>query len=192
MKNNKKVLTLVLTVVISLGTMFGIFAASDPSYIRLNAFVEENVGNTGIRASLQPLTTGYSGLDFDTLFFSSVSEVTVAENTDVSLAEQTGTFYVLARRVINSEITIEATGTELTLIGDSNTHIPYSVTRNATGYDLSFNTGTTPPTYQLTYEASPVGGIVRSYEEFNYTIPKTNGASAGSYSATVTFEIITD
>ncbi|NCB01145.1 MAG: hypothetical protein EOM67_03135 [Spirochaetia bacterium] len=192
MKNNKKVLTLVLTVVISLGTMFGIFAASDPSYIRLNAFVEENVGNTGIRASLQPLATGYSGLDFDTLFFSSVSDVTVAENTDVSLAAQTGTFYVLARRVINSEITIEATGTELTLIGDSNTHIPYSVTRNTTEYDKSFNTGTTPPTYQLTYEASPVGGIVRSYEEFNYTIPKTNGASAGSYSATVTFEIITD
>ncbi len=187
MNNKKRVLGIALVLVVLLLPVFG---AEDSSFLRINTYIEENVGNTGIRITTTELDPNDS-LSFDTLFFNSVSDLTMTESEDVSTTTQSGTFYVLARRVVNNDIEIKVTGTELSMNGDSTATIPYSVERITTEYDNSFNTGTATPSYEMTYTASPVGGIVRSYEDFVYNIPQASGASSGSYSATITFEIMT-
>ncbi len=174
------------------GATAGLFATTDPTAVHINTYVAENVGNTGIRATTTALAESYTSTAFDTLFFSSASDVTMEQNEDVSQGGQTGIFYILARRVVNNSITIKVTGTKLSLNGYPDVEIPYSLKRD--GLDTSrFNTdpNNSNTSYTLSYSASPVGGIVRAYNQFTYNIPQTSNASSGSYSATITFEIIT-
>lgn len=187
----KTFLIIALAITMVFGATAGLFATTDPTAVHINTYVAENVGNTGIRATTTALAESYTSTAFDTLFFSSASDVTMEQNEDVSQGGQTGIFYILARRVVNNTITIKVTGSELSLNGYPDATIPYAVERVGAGHNRSFNTGSPSPTYEMDYEASPVGGIVRSYENFVYSIPKTSNASSGSYSATITFEIIT-
>lgn len=183
-KINLKVIFLI-TIMIGLGA--NLFA-DDSAFIRLNTYVEENVNNTGIRLSTTDLVAGYTYENFDDLFFTSQNEISF-DSEDVSIEGREGFFNVLTRRVVNQNITVTVLGSEMALIGDPNATIEYKLFDTG---DPNAKIDTQNNVFSFTYTGAPVGGIVRSYKNYRFYIPKATNAAAGGYSAKITFEITTE
>lgn len=183
MKN--KFIIIALVIAMLFGAINGV-VAEDTASITINTHVQESTVNSGIRITTE--TDAVTGQAFDTLFYSSVSDITLAENEDVSVAEQTGKFSIMVRRVATTPLTVTATGSKMKLVGgtDSQT-IDYFIKTSTEGHNwtkmsvnaLDYNIGT------------PSSGIIRDFTSIDYKIPVTAEASAGSYTATIIFTVTT-